>query len=152
MGINTSMNSLNYSENQTVCNDKIIVLKDSESCSIRFLNPEQMNIYKVKVDDGLIRDSEGNNRKKCDYMIYTADDDKLVIYIELKGSNINLAIEQLESTVLLTRQDFKSYSLKKAYISSRSSPKTQYQKKQRKFEKDHKVLLYICKPEKNNEL
>ena len=152
MGNNRYMARLNYDANQTICNDKIIVLKDIESCSIRFNNAKQLNFYKVIVDGGLIRDSGGNNTKKCDYIIYTADNDELVIYVELKGNNINLAVDQLESTIRITKDKFQSYLTKKAYISSRSSPKTQFQKRQRKFQKDNKVLLYICKPESNNKL
>lgn len=146
------MNDLNYTDNQELCSDKIIVLRDKGSCSIRFKNNMSKEFYKVKVDDGLIKDVAGINLSKCDYIIYSANNQDVVAYIELKGSNTDLAIKQLKSTISLTKKDFRSYLSRRAYISSNTSPKTQYRKQQLQFNKETKAVLYFCKPQNDNEL
>ena len=146
------MSNLNYIDNQELCSDKIIVFRDKGSCSIRFKNAMSKEFYKVKVDEGLIKDIKGKNIPKCDYMIYSAKNQDIVAYIELKGSNTDLAIKQLKSTISLTKDDFESYLSRRAYISSNTSPKTQYRKKQLQFNKETGAVLYFCKPQNDNEL
>lgn len=146
------MSNLNYKINQELCSDPMIVLKDKDSCSIRLKNPDRKKVYKVIVDDGLIADRDGKNSSKCDYLVYSYEDYKLIVYIELKGKNIENAIKQLEATIQVTRDDFKGYEKRKAYISSKTSPKTIFRQKQVQFARKNGVPLFICTPRDDNDL
>ena len=146
------MSILDYDNNQELCNDSIIVIKDKDSCSIRLINSNKEKVYKVKVDNGLIQDKLGINSLKCDHMIYSYEQNKLVVYIELKGKNIENAIKQLESTINITKKDFRDYEKKKAYISSNTSPKTTFRKKQIEFIRSNRMPLSICNPKDDNNL
>lgn len=146
------MSNLNYKSNRELCSDPMIVLKDKDSCSIRLKNPERKKVYKVIVDDGLIIDRGGENSSKCDYLVYSHEEYKLVVYIELKGKNIENAIKQLETTIQVTKDDFKDYEKRKAYISSKTSPKTIFRQKQVQFARKNRVPLFICTPRDDNNL
>jgi hypothetical protein len=72
-----------------------------EECGRKFIihNPNQETVRKVKVDGCLIND----HRKRCDYLFEIGRTCKCVIYLELKGSDIGHAIEQLISTLELLK-------------------------------------------------
>ena len=75
--------------------NKIISVSENKRKFI-IQNHSNYKINKVTVDGCLIKDS-----KKCDYLfeILPKEDVKKVFYVELKGSHIKEAIEQLETTV-----------------------------------------------------
>lgn len=87
------------------CDNFRLILEGNEECfsnsnnarekgkrfSIR--NPEQKPICKVRVDDCLITD---NTIKKCDYLFGVNNNNYYLV--ELKGVDINTAIEQIVST------------------------------------------------------
>lgn len=146
------MINLDYVSNRELCSDPIIVLKDKGSCSIRLKNLDRKKVYKVLVDNGLIKDSYGKNLLKCDYLVYSHEKDRLIVYIELKGKNIENAIIQLEATIQITKNDFKAYEKRKAYISSNTSPKTIFRKKQLEFNRKNRMPLFVCTPRDDNNL
>ena len=73
--------------------DTKIVLKENKS-KITFLNPNQDEVLTIKVDGCVISD---NDTLRCDYALIPADD--IEIYVELKGSDISHAVEQIKSTI-----------------------------------------------------
>lgn len=62
-------------------------------------------IYIIKVDNGIIKNYQEGIRK-CDYLSYSDSDTN---FIELKGSEIKEAYEQIEKTILHLQED-KDYS------------------------------------------
>jgi len=65
-----------------------------ERSKVEFKNPKRYEIKEVKVDGCVIVD---NNEKKCDYLV-NIEEVRLSIFVELKGSKVMTAIEQLENT------------------------------------------------------
>jgi hypothetical protein len=75
--------------------DKKIVLQENKS-KITFLNPNEDKILTIKVDGCAISDNE---TLRCDYALIPSDE--VEIYVELKGSDIVHAVEQIKSTIRL---------------------------------------------------
>ena len=75
--------------------DTKIVLKENRG-KITFLNQNQDKILVIKVDGCVIT---SNEILRCDYALIPCDE--IEIYVELKGSDIVHAVEQLESTIRL---------------------------------------------------
>ena len=72
--------------------DSIIRFQEKRSV-IRFHNPERHTYKRIQVDGCAIHDGE-----KCDNMLCSADECE-ERYVELKGSDIPHAIEQLRATI-----------------------------------------------------
>ncbi|NEO18694.1 hypothetical protein [Moorena sp. SIO4A5] len=73
--------------------DNEIVLKENKS-KLTFDNSKRDKILKIKVDGCAIDDEN----KRCDYALVCSN---VEIYVELKGSKIAHAVEQIESTIKL---------------------------------------------------
>ena len=71
-------------------------------------NPEEKYIRQIKVDGDVF--PPGKEPKICDYLLLN-DTDKVSYYIELKGSDIRTAIEQIDSTVSLIAPAIKDYTV-----------------------------------------
>lgn len=74
---------------EVVCTDK------KSKCQYRYINRSQDVLSVYKVDDCLIKESE---IKKCDYLLLNCTK-KYAIFIELKGSDIKVAIQQIMNTM-----------------------------------------------------
>lgn len=60
-------------------------------------NPALLSIYKYKVDGDILTHGDG---KKCDYIVEVETQNKPTAYvIELKGSDLEEAIRQIETTI-----------------------------------------------------
>jgi hypothetical protein len=79
--------------------DTKIVLQERKS-KMTFLNPNQDRVLKIEVDGCVISD---NNTLRCDYAIVPSNE--VEIYVELKGSDIPHAVQQIESTIRLLSED-----------------------------------------------
>lgn len=78
-----------------------------------FVNNRKIEIYKIKVDGGLISSSSVD---KCDFMVHWDVPKQTVFYVELKGSDVAKAIKQLKSTIEQTKAKFESFSNKNCVI------------------------------------
>lgn len=118
--------------------DSKIVLQENKS-KITFLNPNQHQILKIKVDGCAIKDNE---TLRCDYALVPTSE--VEIYVELKGSDIAHAIEQIESTIHLL-----SYNVNKikkiCFVVSTRVPKqaTSIQQIQSRFKKKFNASFRI---------
>jgi hypothetical protein len=75
-------------------NHKNIVVSEKRS-KFKILNDSLKSINKVKVDGCLI-----TNGKRCDYLFEICSDNfEKVFYVELKGSDLKKALEQIEATI-----------------------------------------------------
>lgn len=115
--------------------DKIIVLKEKKSSFI-VGNKNQIEIEVVKVDGCVIKTG-----KRCNYMLRY---DSKEIYIELKGRDVNYAVEQIKSTIEKISLDKDLYQ-KESYIVSTKSPRldTTIQAIKRNFKKMYNSSLKI---------
>ena len=77
-------------------------------CSHIAYNPEQKYIRQFKVDGEVL--PAGTAPQRCDYLLLD-DTTHKSYYIELKGSDISTAIEQIESTISLISPSIQDYAI-----------------------------------------
>lgn len=76
---------------------RIVSLKDhGESRKYVGRNPGKLELSVFRVDNGICKSSKPGDRK-CDYAIYTGNDN--LYLIELKGADYSTAIDQLNNTI-----------------------------------------------------
>ena len=131
----------------TTTNNKIISVSENRR-TFKVKNDSSFTINEVEVD-GCYKTTGA----KCDYLFEVISKDtktnietvSIVFYVELKGSDINHAIEQLESTIQHCLTEHKKVNKKECYIVASkvpsSGPKSQVLKK--KFLKKNKIQLFI---------
>lgn len=87
---------------------KVLVVKDlGNSQEYRVVNASQKELCKIRIDGCLIEEGE-----RCDYLLLNCED-RLAIFVELKGQDLIKAISQIESSInFLIKQlaDFKIYA------------------------------------------
>lgn len=131
--------------------DSIIVLTDrNKKTGPRFIgrNSNRKEILQVEVDHCL-----KITGKKCDYLLIEQDENA-AHFIELKGSKIDEALEQLENSIIVISNPEKKYINRKfdrahAYVvSTRHNPEfnTKVQRAQKSFKKNYNTELIV----KNN--
>jgi len=76
---------------------KIVVLKDPKGGNSKYKgkNIHNMEIAVYRIDEGIMKSPK---EKKCDYGLYTRDDDTLRL-VELKGSDFEQAVRQIMNTL-----------------------------------------------------
>ena len=110
---------------------KKIVLQEKKS-KITFLNQNQDKILIIKVDGCAIGDNE---TLRCDCALMPSDE--VEIYVELKGSDIVHAVEQIKSTIRLLSDNPQKIK-KLCFVVSTRVPKqtTNIQQLQSQFKKN----------------
>ncbi len=106
--------------------EKCIEFKDRRKICIAYengkkyelINSSHNNMRKVKVDN-CIDQSEG--QKRCDFLM-DSEEKKRVIFIELKGGDLNSAIEQIYSTIIFLQDEYISYRKDARIIGGRDVP------------------------------
>ena len=122
-----------------ISSDKIIVFKDpgNNKCVMRFLNPSQREVSKIRVDGCKITDG-----KKCDFMLLTSDTEN---YIEIKGKHVIYACEQIEATINKLSNNIEK-GIKNSFVVSTASPTNITGKRQilkKKFKTKYNCTLKI---------
>lgn len=118
--------------------NKIIVLTDKGSYGkMTFNNPSQKNITKIRVDGCLIKDG-----RKCDYLVINHDQTEH--FVELKGTKIYDACEQIELTIKALSKSIHK-KLKYSFIVSSACPliTTDVQKLKIHFKKNYNCILTV---------
>lgn len=73
----------------------IIALSGNQTSTLKFENPGKRRVEKIEVDGCVITAG-----RRCDWLLCTDEDDhRQDIFVELKGSDIEGAIQQLEATL-----------------------------------------------------
>ncbi|WP_287298101.1 hypothetical protein [Moorena sp. SIO2C4] len=120
--------------------DNKIVLKENNS-KLTFRNPKRDKILLITVDGCAISDDEN---KRCDYALVCSNG--VEIYVELKGSKIKHAFEQIESTIKLLSDN--PQTIKKwCFVVSTRVPKltTNIQNIKSKFKNKYNATLIVYK-------
>lgn len=83
--------------------------------------PKSAKSEKIRVDGGLIN---SNKKKKCDWAIrINPNEQEHFFFVELKGTDLLYAIDQLEATIVELRDLHKAYADKQAHaVCSRVIP------------------------------
>ena len=115
-------------------NNKIICLKEHKSKFI-FHNPEQKKVNCINVDGCAI--TEG---PKCDHLLIDAN--SVEYFVELKGSDVKHALEQLETSIKKLGGESTS---RYAFIISNKCPLigTDIQNAKKKFKDKYQTTLII---------
>lgn len=100
------------------CCKEISLHEPGESQTYRFYNKSGKEFVVYKIDRGLINNEEVS---KCDNSIYT--EDNWLYLIELKGTDLNHALDQINSTIeiLIKRPKIKVKKLNARIVLSRVS-------------------------------
>jgi hypothetical protein len=118
--------------------DKQIICKENKS-TYCYINQSEKHVAKIRVDGGLIRDK---SVKKCDWLLINWDLAHSV-FVELKGSDIKTAVEQIKSTISVLWSDIKTMGINIAHVrivvTRVAVPNLVVQKK-----RELKVLLKQC--------
>lgn len=116
-----------------------LVLKEKRS-QIRIESRLDILFDKIKVDGCQITD----DRSRCDYLLIQKDNGK-EYFVELKGTNINHAIQQIEATIPRLSKNPKRQNKLCFVIATEVSPKfnTQKQNLQKSFRMKYNAQLII---------
>lgn len=129
---------MNFEKCSTFRKDKVITVSAGRTFEIKNKHLRQIN--EVEVDGCLIDD----DRERCDYLFEVSDPMILVVYLELKGKNVEKAYKQLESTMICCKERHKDIKKHCHIVASRvpkSGPSTQVLKMRMK--RKYKVKLFI---------
>lgn len=122
---------------------KIAVAENGKT--FRLDNRHHREIIQVKVDGCLITD-----RERCDWLFEILPPPEAplpkqrVFYVELKGKNIEKAVDQIRSTIEYTKHQYAAYRKEAYIVSSRvpaASPSSQ--QKQAQLKRDYATSLVI---------
>jgi DNA-binding Lrp family transcriptional regulator len=109
---------MEYGSCATVSTNKLVTAEENKRKLI-LRNPNEKTVAKVKVDGCLLLTG-----KRCDYLFEIDQPISKVIYLELKGRNIEDAYEQLVSTVEQFRGEHALASKKTCCVVAATVPKT----------------------------
>ncbi len=133
-------------------NRSIAILKDKgNSCTFRLNNNAGRNLTAYNIDGGILT----NSLPKCDKALYvSAEDNKsndILYLVEFKGTHINDATEQIESTIkqLIVAPKIKVNKLN-ARIAATAVPRIltkEFTKKVEDFKKKYNCFLHSPKKE-----
>lgn len=112
------------------CRTEISLCELGKDRTYKFHNKSEKEIVVYKIDDGLITDKKV---LKCDNGIYTEDD--CLFLIELKGTDLNHALDQINSTIniLLKRPNKKVKKLNVRIVLSKVNVPRIYASKENKL-------------------
>ena len=110
---------------------KIIVSSEHSKKHIAH-NVHHSAVYQYRVDGDLIADS---TRLRCDFLLEN-EDTKHAYLIELKGSNLDHAVEQIENTIKFFSHKLNGYTILPRIVCHSNTHKT-HSSKVRKFCKEH---------------
>ena len=141
----------NFGNCEKIRKDSKIVITDPGSrnnrSKFRLKNSKKLDVRVIQVDDCVIKQGI-----RCDYLVIIPDNKKSSdgseIYIELKGSDVKHAVEQLATTIKKLTDNMSASKL--CFIASTRCPinSTQIQNIKNKFKQRYKAKLTI----KNGEI
>jgi hypothetical protein len=120
---------------------RIIVSRDSGTRrEHRAFNNDPCHVTKYKIDGDIVRDTS----IRCDFLVMN-DDRRDAYLIELKGSDIEHALDQLEATAHRFQNELRGYCIKYRLVCSRVKTQAIRSIKYKKFCKKHNSANeFIC--------
>lgn len=103
---------IEFNEKRKIC------IAEENGKKYQLNNASNFTVKKVKVDKCLEVSRGG---KRCDYLMYTRELKK-VFFIELKGGNLNKAVNQIYSTILYLKSEFADYRINARIVNSKDVP------------------------------
>jgi hypothetical protein len=121
--------------------DIIINNSDGGKSKLRLKNSKRIKVRIIRVDDCVIKDTT-----RCDYVVeIPMDSIKVVLFVELKGKNVEHGIEQLEKTInhICFKDRYNLVLKKRAYlmITKVKIPKSKVENFKEKFRNKYNCIL-----------
>lgn len=85
---------------------RVIIKDKGHSTEYRYLNQSSNHLAKYRVDNGLIADNDA----KCDFLLLNCEQKKSY-FIELKGSNLIHAIDQIDRSIDELKSQLSEFSI-----------------------------------------
>ena len=128
----------------SLCDERqsIVVSQDSgTSRKHRAVNSSGCRVSQYKIDGGVVRDTS----IRCDFLVM--NDDKQDAYlIELKGSDIDHALAQLEETARRLQRELCTYQIKYRIVCSRAKTQATRGIRYKKFCRQHnQTNEFLCR-------
>lgn len=125
-----------FGDCETIVTDQRIVLREKRS-NICFRNARRARIRKIVIDGCVIKDGP-----RCDHLLIEAA--PVEHFVELKGSNVRHALDQLEATIKQVSA-LAETAVKRAYVISTRCPlaSPEVQAHQRRFKRAYNAALVI---------
>lgn len=136
----------NFQDCETVSSNPNIVVSDPSSrnnrSKFRLHNPKRASVRVIQVDDCVIKEGI-----RCDYLLVLPSEQE--VYIELKGSDVKHAVEQIARSIDLLACNCHSV-IKLCFIASTRCPinSTEIQNLKKKFRQKYNAQITI----KNGEI
>lgn len=119
---------------------RIIVSRDAGRREHRALNEDTCRVTQYKIDGDIICDAS----IRCDFLVMN-EDRRDAYLIELKGSDIEHALDQLETTARHFQNELREYCVKYRLVCSRAKTQAIRGNKYKKFCKKHNSINeFIC--------
>ena len=116
-----------YKKHQACCDRRSEVLCEENGIQYKLINCRGHEIAKIKVDGGVFSSdvSESNEHKKCDWLLVDCDE-VFGILVELKGTDCQTAIKQIDETLNQMKNDLDKCQIRKVHgrIAMRSTKHT----------------------------
>ena len=126
-----------FSGEKFIKSGSTVAKEKNKTFSIILKNKGDENFLRIQVDKGLLKEIDLET-KKCDYCFIRCKTNDYY-FVELKGTNIEKAVEQLKTTISYFKKNYKVKGNQiYAYIASSSVPKAanlKFQKLQTEFRK-----------------
>lgn len=135
------VNDMLFEKKYSQCkiHQSVVVSGEKGKCH-RVENNSGSPIYQYPIDGGIICNT---NTKKCDYIVEVTKDKPIAFIIELKGSHLNEAIQQIESTINHFKSKLQNYDIRPRIISKRVITHSVKNSEHRNFQ--HKYKKAICR-------
>ncbi|MDQ6842821.1 MAG: hypothetical protein M3Z92_00515 [Bacteroidota bacterium] len=117
---------IEFTEERKIC------IAEENGKKYQLNNMSGIIIRKVRVDKCL---GQEVGEKRCDFLMETQEM-KRVFFIELKGGDLNRALNQIHSTILYLKSEFKNYRIDARIVSSRDVPSLKINADYRKLAKE----------------
>ncbi len=98
-----------FDECKSHCSKKQVVIVSEENKMKHIAhNINYDTVYQFRIDGEII--PQNSQKKRCDYLLEN-ETKKVVYLIELKGTNVEHAVDQIESTINIYRQKLSNYKI-----------------------------------------
>lgn len=132
-----------FEEKYSACrkDQKLIVSRESGNVHI-LRNHDSFSVFQFHVDGKIIKDS---CEERCDYIVEAQKPPRLLAYvIELKGSDLNKALDQIESTIHMLGERLKGYQILPRVVIHKTMTHDIQGSRCRRFRKRYPDLVIKC--------
>lgn len=135
------VNDMLFEEKYSKCDIHQSVVRSGEKEKCHYVkNSSGSLIYQYHIDGDIICDI---NTKKCDYIVEVTKDKSIAFIIELKGSHLTEAFQQIESTINHFKSKLQNYDIRQRIISKKVTTHSINTSEYRNFKKKYPQVL--CK-------